>query len=204
MFSVLRISVLVLFLLIAYAFRKMLFSNTKRGIASAIVMVLGYLTIAMSPFENIFYSFNTPIQAFEYSTGYQSIIKVVETSNSAFILYGNAASQTIANVPRNGAGWGIGGEILGPHVVFQNIYDNHIIAIFADTSMKYEMVLVMDGSRPSSIDDIHVSDSRGSKFDSIVLKYGEPDVYTIDHYTVCDYLVGDYSIIINGNVYKIQ
>lgn len=151
-----------------------------------IVTTLSYF----APVENLFVSFSSPQEVFQYST-IGTILDVVEGNDSAMIMYKNSAiSQTF--IPRNEKGWKIGTSISQEQVV-STLVSPYYICIYHVKNTNDFYVIVDEAYAEKKR---QVEDNKNSYFQCIENK--TLNSYHYKYYSYVENIDSSYRIRING------
>lgn len=195
-FKISRLILLILLLLISViAIRK---SNIKRKRLSTIILsLLSFALVLISywyPVENLFITFSTPEQAFNYSA-IGKIESIEYGKDSCFIVYkDNINSYSNLMLPKKGNGYQLPNEFDCKRV-------NSVLSRYSSVDIyKFRKTndLYIIGLTTSNSQDTKISDSCNSDFSYSVKAIDKTDDKSIIYYAyIKDY--SDYYVVFNGN-----
>ena len=196
MFSTIRLVLVILLVLVSFLILKKTGVIRKKVSYVFICCIALFLVFALPfiPFENAFFTFESPIQAFNYYNSTSKEIKlVIKGESTDFVVGGDADSNINLIVPKTDNGWKIG---LGKDIkrVFQRNVEGYSICVYQykNSDEYYLSVLKVDGG------NFEISDEFNSEFYSIS-KYN--DSLNETQYTYYAYIPSfnaQYSIFLDG------
>ena len=196
MFSTIRLVLVILLVLVSFLILKKTGVIRKKVSYVFICCIALFLVFALPfiPFENAFFTFESPIQAFNYYNSTSKEIKlVIKGESTDFVVGGDADSNINLIVPKTDNGWKIG---LGKDIkrVFQRNIEGYSICVYQyeNSDEYYLSVLKVDGG------NFEISDEFNSEFYSIS-KYN--DSLNETQYTYYAYIPSfnaQYSIFLDG------
>ena len=196
MFSTIRLVLVILLVLVSFLILKKTGVIRKKVSYVFICCIALFLVFALPfiPFENAFFTFESPIQAFNYYNSTSKEIKlVIKGESTDFVVGGDADSNINLIIPKTDNGWKIG---LGKDIkrVFQRNIEGYSICVYQykNSDEYYLSVLKVDGG------NFKISDEFNSEFYSIS-KYN--DSLNETHYTYYAYILSfnaQYSIFLDG------
>ena len=140
-------------------------ANHKRKlyIFSVIIIVIFITILSFIPFENLFTTFNSPEEVFNYYNGSKSDIKhVVNGKDSDLVIADNNNTDVYLIVPKTASGWKIGIGINTKRIL-QKIHDGIIIYVYQYNNTDDYFVTILD----SNGGDAQIADSCNSMFSSL-------------------------------------
>ena len=196
MFSTIRLVLVILLVLVSFLILKKTGVIRKKVAYVLICCIAIFLIFALPffPFENAFFTFKSPMQAFNYYNSTSKEIKlVIKGESTDFVVGGDADSNINLIVPKTDNGWKIG---LGKDIkrVFQRNIEGYSICVYQYKNFDeyYLSVLKVDGG------NFEISDEFNSEFYSIS-KYN--DSLNETQYTYYAYIPSfnaQYSIFLDG------
>lgn len=196
MFSTIRLILVFVFVFFSLLLLKKTGAiRTKVGyVLICCIAIFLIFALPFIPFENAFFTFKSPIQAFNYYNSTSKEVKlVIEGESTDFIVGGDVDSNINLIVPKTDSGWKVG---LGKDIkrVFQKNIDGYSICVYQykDSCEYYLSVLKIDGG------DFEINDLFNSNFYSLS-KYSATLNET--YYTYYAYIPdfnGQYIIVLDG------
>lgn len=197
MFRIIRIAIGCLFLSGAAVAIKKSKAVHKRLLYAAFTGVSLVLTVSLAfwPFENLFITFSSPEQAYEYSNpGKSNMELVIEGDACSFIVDCQNRSDTIWLVPKTAGGWKVG---CGSNVkrIAQKLQDGIIIYVYQykDTNDYFITIMDTDGGACT------VSDDYDAKFYSLERANDSLGKTFVTYYAYVPHFSPQYSVVVNGD-----
>ncbi len=197
MFIILRIILGCIFLLFSILVAKKIKKNKNRltylmitGISIALVIALSFF-----PFENLFFTFDSPNAAYEYyKLGSSKIENVIEGAECDFVVDRKDNSDSYLIIPKTSEGWKIG---IGSNTkrIEQKIADGIVIYVYQYGNTNEYFITIFD----TNGEVLDLSD----KYDTIFItseKHNEVLEKTFTtYYAYIPEFTSDYIISVNGN-----
>lgn len=199
MYSIVRIIIgFILFACSIVVIRK--FQTIRKRSSYAIAFVTTILIIpsvlGLFPFENLFITFDTPEDAYNYNTfGDTNVQLVLDGEDCAFIVdFESSSKRTIAAIAKSEKGWKLDG---GSNIklITSNFVDGISIDVyqFKDTNDYFINVFDMDSGAVDIFDDYN------TEFYLFEHTNTEWNITDTDYFAYIPYFNNEYSIVINGN-----
>jgi len=198
------IIVFVLYIKLGREFMKI--SNKKKAL---VLFAMSFMFGALQsiPFEAPFLKFNTPEQAFEYSYFNEKILKVIELSDSALVVYGDASELKFTIIPKSSNEW----DYVNPANIQKSIaksYDMKFIFSITNPNIGRTIIIVWDGFMKDPIRFQAVTDKDGIEFHKEVFKevtFQDIDYYSVVYWQSIDSSKKkDYQVEIDGTLVKFK
>lgn len=197
MFMIIRLTIGCVFLALSImaiaksrAIHKRLLYIISTSVSVTLILVLAFL-----PFENLFISFNSAKDAYEYYVlGKSSIELVVEGDGCDLVVDRKNDSDTYLIIPKTSHGWKVG---IGSNTKrrVQKITDGIVIYVYQYKNTNDFFVTVLD----TNGGDTSVSDDNNTHFFSLEKKNDSLGISFITYYGHISSLDTQYSIEVNGN-----
>ena len=160
------------------------------GISVALIAVLEII-----PLENLFITFNSPKESYDYYNLSKSNIKlVVEGNNCDFVINRKNDTDTYLIIPKTADGWKIGIGLNTKRIV-QKLFNGIIIYVYQykDTSDYFITILDTNGGESIILDDYN------TKFYSLERNNDPLGKTFVTYYAHISNLNPQYSVKVNGN-----
>lgn len=198
---------IIIFLVTSFCFHRK--RDKKLIISSILFTLIIYALSGFYSFENLFYSFPTPQAAFEYQTGGDDIVKLIEGEESAVIVYMNGDGPSFYVTKKDKNGWKLENMIDGIPIKSKFIdvkSDSSFSMILCKAPNTTESILIIDEyTYPTLHSNTVITDSQGTTFEQLpIFREGDKLSNTIFHYAVVQSNDPDYEVIINGERVKIE
>ena len=151
--------------------------------------------LAFWPFENLFVTFSSPKEAYEYSNlGKSNIQLVVEGATCDFIVDRKSDTDIYWIVPKTADGWKIGCGSSIKRIV-QKLYDGITIYVYQYeyTNDCFITIMNTDGG------ECAISDDCDTKFYSLARKNDSLGKTFVTYYAYVPNFDLQYSVVVNGN-----
>ena len=197
MYNVIRLIIGCIFLLCSIIVMKNFKAISKRVlyIASSGLSVLLIVVLMFLPFENLFLTFGSPKDAYEYSNSRQSNIElIVEGDNCDLIIDRKNDSDAYLIIPKTADGWKIG---IGADTkrIAQKISDGIVIYVYQYKDTSDYFITILDTNGGESI----VSDEYNTEFLSLERYNDLLEKKFVTYYAHIANLNSQYSVTVNGN-----
>ena len=197
MYNVIRLIIGCIFLLCSIIVMKNFKAISKRVlyIASSGLSVLLIVVLMFLPFENLFLTFGSPKDAYEYSNSGQSNIElIVEGDNCDLIIDRKNDSDAYLIIPKTADGWKIG---IGADTkrIAQKISDGIVIYVYQYKDTSDYFITILDTNGGESI----VSDEYNTEFLSLERYNDLLEKKFVTYYAHIANLNSQYSVTVNGN-----
>ena len=197
MYNVIRLIIGCIFLLCSIIVMKNFKAISKRVlyIASSGLSVLLIVVLMFLPFENLFLTFGSPKDAYEYSNSGQSNIElIVEGDNCDLIIDRKNDSDAYLIIPKTADGWKIG---IGADTkrIAQKISDGIVIYVYQYKDTSDYFITILDTNGGESI----VSDEYNTEFLSLERYNDLLEKNFVTYYAHIANLNSQYSVTVNGN-----
>ena len=197
MYNVIRLIIGCIFLLCSIIVMKNFKAISKRVlyIASSGLSVLLIVVLMFLPFENLFLTFGSPKDAYEYSNSGQSNIElIVEGDNCDLIIDRKNNSDAYLIIPKTADGWKIG---IGADTkrIAQKISDGIVIYVYQYKDTSDYFITILDTNGGESI----VSDEYNTEFLSLERYNDLLEKKFVTYYAHIANLNSQYSVTVNGN-----
>ncbi len=197
-YSIIRYILMALFLVLAIVLANKLKLKSHKHLVRLIILLVFLLSscLFMIPFENIFYSFNSPQAAFDYK--YCGVISgFCDGEESTMILYRNEDEYSNVVFTKKDHGWKLDHNNTYELVANKTI-DDKLVLVYKVSETDDWYVLVNDVD--FKIQDYIITDSSGSEFESCLYDKGLHKTYYLYHKGESF----DYKIIIDGILYQLK
>ena len=201
MFMIIRIAIGLLLIIIGFLIVRNLKLNHKKVICLIVTISSVILTVALAfvPFENVFVTFSSPQEAYDYiSFGDKDIKLRVEGDTSDLIVGDKNGKEELLILPKNSDGWKIdtGKSIEN---ISQKIHDGITVNVFRykQTSECYVMIFNSNGGELELKDNLNSVFVNTKEYNSAIEK---------DYYTYYAYLAeynSDYELTLNGETVRL-
>lgn len=165
---------------------------------SLILSVLTMVLLGLVPFENVFYTFESPQEVYKYSKNEGEIIEIISGKYSDFMIIDSGKSRSVFFAEKADDGWKLSGFLKNKRIK-TGIGENYSVMIYQyDKTDDYFISVKYKGNSPAEI-----SDNLNSNFIKIEKKSANSTATSYDYYAYLDGYNGNYELIINGEVIKL-
>lgn len=172
------------------ATRKCVLYVVCTSISVALIVVLSIL-----PFENLFVTFGSPKESYEYYIGGKSNIElVVEGNKCDFVIDRKNDSDTHLIIPKSEDGWKVGIG-LNTKIIKQKFSNGITIDVYQYQNTSDYFITILDTNGGEST----VSDDYGTKFYSLKKNNDSLGKTFITYYAHIPNFNSKYYVIVNGN-----
>ncbi len=197
MFNIIRLIIGCIFLVCSIAIirkskaiRKRLMYVVFTSISVALISVLAFL-----PFENLFITFNSPKDAYEYyNFGKSNIELIVKGDDCDFIIDRKNSSDTYLIIPKTTGGWKIG---IGSNTkrIVQKFSDGITVYVYQYKNTSDYFITILDTNGGEAT----ISDDYNTKFYSLERNNDSLEKTFVTYYAHISNLNPQYSVTVNGN-----
>ena len=197
MFSIIRLAIFFVFLGCPIVLIKRYKITSRKIICVVLTSVSIVLIVALAffPFENIFITFGSPKEAYEYYSGGKSnVVLVVEGKNCDFVVDQKHDSDTYLIIPKTTAGWKIGVGLDTKKVV-QKLSEGIVINVYRYKNTSDFFITVLDTNGGKSV----VTDDYETQFHSLERENNALGKTFVTYYAYVSNLDPQYIVTVNGN-----
>ncbi len=197
MYSIIRLIIGCIFLVCSITaiknskvIRKHILYIVFTSFSMILIVVLAFL-----PFENLFVTFDSPKEAYEYfNLGKSNIALIVEGDDSDFIIEHKNDSDTYLIIPKTADGWKIG---IGSNTkrIVQKLSNGIVLYVYQYKNTSDYFITILDTNGGEST----ISDEYNTKFFSLERRNNSLGKTFVTYYAHVTNLNPQYSVIVNDN-----
>ena len=171
------------------ALRKKLWYGLSAG-----VLALAFLVMAFIPFENYFFSFDSPEAAFAYYTKSSGVDLVVKGDFCDFVVSRNGTTDTYLIVPKTIDGWkvGIGSDLKERASLWKN---GVMVSLFQYKNTDDDFLVISS----TNGGEMEISASTPLTFDTLVNKNSYTQKNYVTYFAHIDSFSSPYEVIVDGD-----
>ncbi len=197
MFNITRLIIGSVFLIFSIILIKKSKSIRKRALYAIFtcISLLLIAVLAFLPFENLFITFKSPKEAYEYcNLGESNIELIVEGNYSDFVIGHKNDYDTYLIIPKTTGGWKIG---IGANTkrTIQKFYNGITVYVYQYKNTSDYFITILDTNGGEST----VSDEYNTKFFSLERYNDSLGKIFVTYYAHITNLNPQYSVIVNDN-----
>lgn len=198
-YILIRISCLiVLSILVIYLYKNCVRNKKIKNNTFAIILVTStiiFITLVITPVENMFFSFDTAEEAFAYSHR-EKIFGIAYGKNSAMILYNiDKTTYSYCIIPKKEEKWKLDSYFTYKEVLNKYFEDKKITLYKHRSSNDYYIIINhLDTNKEK---ELNITDNMNSKFELYSKDINSKQVNANIYYTYIDNIVKDYTLTIN-------
>ena len=135
---------------------------------------------------------------------FNNIIKIAETDDCAFIIYGeDGSSVSYTYTEKINGKWRIHNPNLDDLSKKTKLLQKYFITSIKIPNSNKKCIIVSEGNLQHKNTTIDVKDNLNSEFTSFYCKYSNMDVYTLFYYSIIDSNDSNYQLSVNGEIVNI-
>lgn len=199
MYSIIRYGLLIVLICILFLIFKDRKWKKKLFILSVIIFALVWSCLFYFPFENLFISFASPEEAFNYRCS-GAINTVIEGENTAMIL--DSDDGKLSFFQNSKTGWKLSLSY-SAKIIYSELFCDYSIVIYKYNELDEYYMLVYKDHMSDVSDIVDISDNKGSQFENQIEKEERFNTYIIRYLTYFSDFEG-YELNIDGRMLKIS